>query len=137
MLRYILDACALIALLKREPSADVVRKLINRAKHKEIVIYMSLVNLLEVGYGFAPEKTAAEMTEMWNFIYSLPITFIDTISGAVFQEAVRLKTRYHVSVGDVFGLATAVTLGSSFVTSDHHDLDPIDSAEPGLIYWFR
>jgi predicted nucleic acid-binding protein len=55
----------------------------------------------------------------------------------MFQEAVRLKTRYHVSVGDVFGLVTAVTLGGAFVTSDHHDLDRIDSTEPGLLFWFR
>jgi predicted nucleic acid-binding protein len=134
---YILDACALIALLKNEVGADVVRQLINRAERGEIAIYMSLVNLLEVGYGFASEKTAAEMAEIWNFIYSLPITFIGTISDAVFQEAIRLKTLYRVSVGDVFGLSTAVTLGGFFVTGDHHDLDRLDSAEPGLLFWFR
>jgi len=134
---YVLDACALIALLKPEAGTDVIRKLINRAEQGEVAIYMSMVNLLEVGYGFAPEKSTAEMAKMWDFIYSLPITFIDTISDAVFQEAVRLKTRYRVSVGDVFGLATAVTLGGSFVTSDHHDLDRIDRAEPGLLFWFR
>jgi predicted nucleic acid-binding protein len=134
---YILDACALIALLKREAGADVIRNFINLAEHGEIAIYMSMVNLLEVGYGFAPEKSTAEMAKMWDFIYSLPIMFIDTISDAVFQEAVRLKTRYRVSVGDVFGLATAATPGGSFVSSDHHDLDRIDHAEPDLLFWFR
>jgi predicted nucleic acid-binding protein len=77
------------------------------------------------------------MTAMWNTVKKLPIMFISAISGAVFQEAIRLKTCYHVSVGDVFGLATAVTLGGSFVSSDHHDLDRIDLAEPGLLSWFR
>jgi predicted nucleic acid-binding protein len=134
---YVLDACALIAIQKREEGADVVRKLLDRAKREEAAVYMSLVNLLEVGYGFAAEKTEPQMAEMWDFIYSLPISFIDTISDAVFQEAIRLKTRYHVSVGDVFGLAAAVTMGGAFVTSDHHDLDHIDRTEPGLVFWFR
>jgi predicted nucleic acid-binding protein len=134
---YILDACALIALLKREPGADVIRNFIKRAERKEITIYMSLVNLLEVGYGFTSEKSELEMAEIWDFINSLPVTFINTISDAVFQEAVRLKTRYRVSVGVVFGLATAATLGGSFVSGDHHDLDRIDRAEPGLLFWFR
>jgi predicted nucleic acid-binding protein len=128
---------ALIAFLKGKLDAGVVRKLINRAENKEITIYMSLVNLLEVGYGFAREKSGSQMAEMWDFIYSLPIAFINTIGDAVFQEAIRLKTRYRVSVGDVFGLAAAVTLGGSFVTGDHHDLDRIDPAEPGLLFWFR
>jgi predicted nucleic acid-binding protein len=134
---YILDACALIALLKREAGADVVQDILDRASSGECIIYMSLVNLLEVGYGFTREKMHTEMVGIWDAINKLPITFIDTISDAVFQEAVRLKTRYRISVGDAFGLASAVAMGGSFVTSDHHDLDRIDRAAPGLLFWFR
>ncbi|MDR3171964.1 MAG: PIN domain-containing protein [Treponema sp.] len=137
MMIYILDACSLIALLKREIGADVVQDILDQASRGEVIIYMSLVNLLEVGYNFTREKTHTEMAGIWEAINKLPIIFIDTIGDAVFQEALRLKTRYRVSVGDVFGLATAIALGGSFVTSDHHDLDRIDSAEPGLLFWFR
>jgi predicted nucleic acid-binding protein len=99
------------------------------------MIYMSVVNLLEVGYHFAREKTLTEMSGIWESIYSLPITFVSKISDAVFHEAVRLKARYRVSVGDVFGLATAVTLGGSFVTSDHHDIEAVEKNEHIPILW--
>jgi PIN domain nuclease of toxin-antitoxin system len=61
MMRYILDACALITLFQRKPGFDVVQDILDRASRGKAMIYMSLVNLLEVAYHFARIKSYAEM----------------------------------------------------------------------------
>jgi PIN domain nuclease of toxin-antitoxin system len=48
---YLLDACALLAYIKREPEGVKVKELFNRAGIGEIAIHMSIINLTEVYYG--------------------------------------------------------------------------------------
>jgi len=47
-LTYILDACALIALFKRERGAEKVRALLDETLTGQTVLYMNVVNLIEV-----------------------------------------------------------------------------------------
>jgi PIN domain nuclease of toxin-antitoxin system len=137
MLIYVLDACALLALIRQEAGADEIQNLLDSATRNEIRVYMSIVNLIEVGYDLARAKTPAEMEAVWTRIFRLPITFIRTISPETFHEAVRFKAAYKVSLGDVFGLAEAKRLGGRFVTADHHELEQIGAEEPALLRWFR
>jgi predicted nucleic acid-binding protein len=62
----VLDACALIAWLKNEPGEDTICALLDRAQDGEDSLYMGIVNLLEVCYGFyrelGVEKTALELS---------------------------------------------------------------------------
>ncbi|GHU48607.1 hypothetical protein FACS1894200_06020 [Spirochaetia bacterium] len=48
----VLDACALIAWLKKEPGVDVVDGLLDQAEDGEADLFISIVNLVEVYYGF-------------------------------------------------------------------------------------
>ena len=50
MNRYVLDACALLALLRNEPGADEVAAVFNSANKGEAKIVMHKANLLEVYY---------------------------------------------------------------------------------------
>ena len=50
MNRYVLDACALLAMLRNEPGADKVAAAINEANTGDAEITMHKVNLLEVYY---------------------------------------------------------------------------------------
>jgi PIN domain nuclease of toxin-antitoxin system len=68
---YILDACALIALLKRETGWDMVDALFKQARVGEITLYMSIINLLEVIYGFRREKGAAYAANVCNYSVAL------------------------------------------------------------------
>jgi hypothetical protein len=79
-LNYILDACALIALFKREAGWDVVNALFKRARVSEINLGMS-INLLEVIYGFRRDKDITYAVELLKKVYSSPISIIDTIHG--------------------------------------------------------
>jgi len=42
-----------------------------------------------------------------------------------------------MSLGDCIGLATAVELFGQFVTSDHHEIEPVAKDTPSLVFWFR
>jgi len=47
---FILDACALIALLAGEPGAETVKRIIQNAINGDITVKINQINLLEVYY---------------------------------------------------------------------------------------
>jgi predicted nucleic acid-binding protein len=134
-MRFVLDACALIAYFKAEPGEDIIRGLINRAATRDDALFMSVYNLLEICYGFYREIGAEKTAALKRNIYRLPITVIDYISVPVFDEALRLKAAYRCSLADAVGIAVAVELSAQFVTSDHHELEEIAEKERIPFLW--
>lgn len=53
---FVLDACAVIALVKKERGADIVAGLYQRAASGSVQLCINRVNLLEVYYGFYYDK---------------------------------------------------------------------------------
>ncbi|WP_010253358.1 PIN domain-containing protein [Treponema primitia] len=49
---YVLDACALIALLNEEEGKEKIDGLFTQAKAGKITLCISIINMLEVYYGF-------------------------------------------------------------------------------------
>jgi predicted nucleic acid-binding protein len=49
-MNYVLDACAVIALLDGEEGAEIVKDLFEKAEAGKITVYIHSVNLLEVYY---------------------------------------------------------------------------------------
>jgi len=134
---YILDACSLVAVFKGEKGADKVRTLLDEAQKGETIIYMNTVNLIEIYYLFyralGKEKSALVLEQ----IFALPINFINTIDDVIFSEASRIKAQYAIPLGDSVGIATAIKMGGTFVTSDHSDFEPIEESEDIPFFWFR
>ncbi len=57
---------------------------------------------------------------------------------AFWQEAGRLKAVHRrVSLADCFGLTLTERTGGTFVTSDHHELEPLAQAGICSISFFR
>jgi PIN domain nuclease of toxin-antitoxin system len=139
MTHYVLDACALVALLKGENGAEAVDHLFQQAVQSNAALFMSIVNLLEVYYGFVSDIGLTETRNMMNIIQYTPLVIIDTISQQVYHEAARLKGTYHrLSLADAVGVATAIELSGVFVTADHHELEVIENKETTLnFFWFR
>jgi predicted nucleic acid-binding protein len=99
---------------------------------------MSIVNLLEVYYGYIRDAGRDEAAEILKPIYETPLRIINTISPSVYEEAARLKGTYRkISLADAVGIAVAAELSGHFVTSDHHELDIVDQREPVDFFWFR
>jgi PIN domain nuclease of toxin-antitoxin system len=140
---YVLDACALIALLNEEEGKDKIDDLFNQAKAGKITLCMSIINMLEVYYGFIGADGLDRANEILAPIDETPLRIIDTISQAVYREAARLKSMYKgsksqspLSLADAIGLATAINLNGVFVTSDGGFMAP-EAEEHAPVSWFR
>jgi len=136
-LTYILDACSLIALYKKEKGLENIRTLFDEAVSGQATIYMHTVNLIEVYYHFCRFFGKEKADVILDNIYKKPIKFIDSIDKTIFSESTRLKAAYNIPLGDSIGLATAVKFNGSFVSGDHADLEKIEKGESVSIYWFR
>jgi predicted nucleic acid-binding protein len=135
---YVLDACALLALIKGETGADVVDAIFQKALTAEDVLFMSIVNLLEVFYGLIGDVGIERAKAMMAPLDDTPLTIIDHISPSVYQTAARLKGTYkRVSLADCVGLATAADFSATFVTSDHHEIKAVEQREALSVLWFR
>ena len=88
---YIFDACALIALLKKEQGVDKVMALLDEAHTGQSAIYMNTINLIEVYYWFYRALGREKSGLILEKIYAMPIQFIDSIDTIIFSETSRLK----------------------------------------------
>ena len=87
MKRYILDACALIALLQDEQGADNVSAVLNAAVKGEAEIAMHKLNLLEVYYGAYRSRGKEQADLMLAELKKRPITINAEITDKIFEEA--------------------------------------------------
>ena len=134
---YILDACAIIAFLLKEPGSDEMRGLFRSAERSEIKIFMHNLNLLEIYYGLRRTFGEVFSSVRLEYMKHLPITFLPEIGGDSFIEAGRLKASYKISLADAILLSEASVLRAVVVTADHHELDAVEKAEPIKFFWIR
>jgi predicted nucleic acid-binding protein len=132
---YVLDASALVSYLMNESGSDIVSDLLEKAVDGEDTIYMNIVKLIEVHYGNIRSLGSEKAAVILKDIFSAPIQIVSDISEAVFQQSARLKASYKCSIADAIGLATAIELSGHFVTSDHHELEPVAENEPIPFVW--
>jgi predicted nucleic acid-binding protein len=135
---YILDACALLAYLKKETEAVKVKELFDKADAEpdKIVIHISIVNLVEVYYGFIQEKGIEEADRLMKQVDALPFNTIDTITDTVYRVASRFKALYSVSLADSFAAATAKSLSAIIVTKDG-EFQELEKNENLSIMWIK
>ena len=122
MNRYVLDACALLTLLRNELGADKVAAAINSANNGDVEITMHKVNLLEVFYDLYRTLGKDTADAILSEIKKRPIMINAEIGDEIFSEAGRLKASYRISLADSFALAQALVSGGELMTSDHHEL---------------
>ncbi|WP_461255640.1 PIN domain-containing protein [Treponema sp. R80B11-R83G3] len=108
---YVLDACSLIALYKKEKGLDKIRVLLDEALAGQAEIYMHSINLIEVYYLFCRVFGKGKSDVILDEIYKMPINLIDFIDNTIFSETSRLKAQYAIPLGDAIGLATAIKFG--------------------------
>jgi len=137
MSRYILDACALIALLQEEPGADKVAAILNSANNGEAEIVMHKINFLEVYYDAYRLRGKEQANLMRTEFEKLPVSINAEITDNIFEEAGRLKASYKISLADSIALAQAIILGGELLTSDHHEFDAIVGRENIRLLWIR
>ena len=129
-----LDACAVIAYLRQELGAEVLKALIELPT---TFLAMHVCNLGEVYYGFFREDglTAAQTT--WTNTLALPLALRRDTDDAFIQRVGVLKVEERISFADAFALALAERLNIPLITTDHHEFDAIERKGHFRFLWLR
>ena len=139
-MRYVLDACAILAFLDKEEGGDKVFDLFLKAEINQVTLYVNIVNVLEVSYERIQKKGANTIKIFTEFMQSAPIHIVPLpadIADPIFTEASRFKAKGGMSLADAILLATASCNNATVVTCDHHELDIIEKTEHLPFLWVR
>jgi predicted nucleic acid-binding protein len=135
-MRYLIDACSLIAVFNGEPGADIVLGLLDKARAGVVSLYMSIIQLLEVYYDrlyISGEYGARIRIES---ILDEPVSIIESITYPVMYEAGRFKTSYSMSLADAFLCATAKSISATLVTKDN-EMRAAEEAGEFSVLWIK
>lgn len=113
----VLDSFALLAMLREEPGAKVVRDMLFRAAAGEITLLMSEINLGEVLYQTERKHGSDEAADTLVDIEGLPIR-IEGVTRARVLAAAHLKANHPISYADAFAAGLAQEIDAALVTGD-------------------
>ena len=131
---YCLDACAVIAYLRQEPGAEVLKALIEQST---TFLAMHVCNLGEVYYDFFRDSGLSTAQTAWTNTLALPLTLRRDADDAFFQRVGVIKVEDGVSFADAFALALAERLNVPLVSTDHHEFDAIEQKGHFRFLWLR
>lgn len=121
----VFDAGALIALARMEPGALIVRQLL-RSNKGNCVIHA--VNLLEIHYGFSRVNGVVFADRVLRLVDEVDVQTRADFDRDFLKEASHLKASYKLSLADTFGVALARRLDAPFISTDRHELEPLERA---------
>jgi PIN domain nuclease of toxin-antitoxin system len=127
-MRYVLDACALLAIIRKEDGALAVREALESENN---VCLVHAVNLCEVYYDCLrcygndlTEKLLADFIETGLIIR-------DDMDVDFWKAAGKLKARGRISLADCYAIALSLREDAVLMTSDRHEFEPL-LAIPGF-----
>ena len=134
-MNYVLDACAMIAFLRGEPGAEVVRDLL----HEPLAsCYAHAINLCEVYYGFIRAANAKTARQAIGDLGAVGIQTRRDISGKFWMRVGELKGKIRkISLADCFAVELSRQLEAEVVTSDHREFDPLVVGGVCRVRFFR
>jgi PIN domain nuclease of toxin-antitoxin system len=122
---YVLDACALLAFLGREPGATVVDNLLIDP-HNLCVAHA--INLCEVYYDMLRRYDEQIANQAINDLQTAGVQTQEIMDLVFWQRVGKLKVNPgKLSLADCFALALTYQLNATLVTADHHEFDRIDA----------
>ena len=120
---FVFDASAMIAALRGEPGASLVKAILLDQGNR---CFAHVVNLCEVFYDFHRSGGPAAAIQAMRDLASAGIVENSEISEAFWQEVATTKAIHRrVSLADCFAVTLANQLGASVLTSDHHEFDAL------------
>ena len=123
MIVYVLDSSAMVAYLRSEQGADLVREALADLTNR---CFAHAINLCEVYYGGYRERGEAAAQEMLQDLYTAGVRLRDDFDSSFWQDAGRLKADHRrVSLADCCCVALARRVDGELLTSDHHAFDRI------------
>jgi PIN domain nuclease of toxin-antitoxin system len=133
MNKFVLDACAVLALIKEEQGMEIVKKVIE----SEEAILLHSVTFLEIYYNIIKELGLECASLYYEQMLQTDIKIIYQITESTIKNAGYYKSKYKISLGDAFVLATAKEHNAKIISSDHHEFDIIEKLEQVHFLWIR
>ena len=137
MKKYVLDACALIALFQKETGAETVECLLVEAMKGSCLVSMNAINLLEVYYGYLRADGEAFAERQLAAVAGSCIKVVNALPEELLRRAGKLKIAHRMSLADAILIAQASIDAAVVVTSDHHELDALDEKGIAEFLWIR
>lgn len=119
----VLDSCALIALLRREPGGELVDSLLS---DKGNTCIAHAVNLCEVYYDLVRLAGESRAKEVINRLIMAGVFVREDMDTDFWQDAGNLKAAHtRISLADCICITLANRLGVEVWTCDRHEFDPV------------
>jgi len=117
MKRYVLDSFALLAYAEGESGAPKVYDILTKSLHKEVEVFVCVVNWGEMYY-IALREGGQERAELYReTIAKYPITLIEADLMLTLQAA-KYKAFHKISFADAFAAALTKGRSAELVTGD-------------------
>jgi predicted nucleic acid-binding protein len=124
----------MIAYLRQEPGADVLKALIELPT---TFLAMHVCNLGEVYDDFFREDGITAAQTAWTHTLALPLELWREAGDAFIQRVGIIQVEARVSFADAFALALTERLNIPLVTPDHHEFDAIERKGHFRFLWLR
>ena len=134
---YVFDTCALIALINQENGSDVVSDLLKNAEMNKVSVKIHAVNLCEIYYDCLRRNGTKIADALLKAVKMMPMELVDNINIKLLKKAGEIKATEKVSLADAFAVGLAIVSKARLVTSDHHEIGPLDRKGIVKVLWFR
>lgn len=137
---YVFDASAMIAYLRGESGAEVVRSILVEFVDSpgEARCLAHALNLCEVFYDFHRSGGEESAAKALQILSEIGIETRDDLSPEFWQAVGRLKgIQKRVSLADCFAIVLANRLDASVLTCDHHEFDAVAVADLCRVTFIR
>lgn len=115
--RSLLDSFAMLAFLNKERGFEKVKSLLRAAEASSEPLLMNEINIGEVYYVTARERSPERADDVLTRLEILPIEAVPNSLAEVI-EAARLKARVPIAYADAFAVTTAIRMDAVVVTGD-------------------
>ncbi|MCA1626700.1 MAG: PIN domain-containing protein [Acidobacteria bacterium] len=121
----VLDACAMIALLRAESGEDVVWACLSDPLN---LCFAHAINLCEVYYDFHRDAGEPAADSAIADLKSLGIIERNDFDEDFWKDAGKLKAGGKISLADCFAIALTNRISGTLLSFDHHELDVVAAA---------
>jgi ribonuclease VapC len=127
----VLDTWAILAYLDGEPAAAQVRQTLRKARKKQVLLLLSLINYGECLYIIEREQGLQHAQRAAGIIDQLAVR-VPPVDRALVFEAAHVKALHAVSYADAFSIALAKRNGAAVMTGDP-EFKAVESEIP--VHW--
>jgi PIN domain nuclease of toxin-antitoxin system len=132
---FVLDACALIALIEKEQGFEIIQALL---MNPSVQCFIHAINLCEVAYDSIRHEPSLNLNQWVSKVEAFGLQTHWDIDLETLARAAYLKAQWRrIALADCFALALTYQLEGVLVTSDHGEFDPLVSVGEKSIQFFR